>query len=306
MMDGEIWVESVPGEGSTFIFTLRLHRDDAASHALLLPHLNWRNLKILFVDDDKDTCLYFSDILMNMGISCHTAASGEDALALIGRNGEYNIYFVDWKMPGIDGIELSRRIKETPDAESVVIMISAADWDRVSDDAKAAGVDRFLSKPLFSSDIVDCINSCLHIDAYQEERDTQDEIDDFSNHQILLVEDVEINREIVLALLEPTRLRIDCATNGLEAVSAFRANPGKYEMIFMDLQMPVMDGLEASRQIRASGEPGAGTIPIIAMTANIFREDIEKCLDAGMNAHVGKPIAIEQVHEMLRTYLTQA
>jgi CheY-like chemotaxis protein len=128
-------------------------------------------------------------------------------------------------------------------------------------------------------------------------------IDNFTEHSILLVEDVEINREIVLALLEPTRLLIECAENGLQAARMFEAAPDKYDVIFMDVQMPEMDGYDATRSIRALDTPRAKTIPIIAMTANVFREDIERCIDAGMNGHVGKPLDINEVISILRAYL---
>jgi CheY-like chemotaxis protein len=258
-----------------------------------------------------------------MGFFLQTAASGEEALNLIEKNGVYDIYFVDWKMPGMDGIELSRRIKEKGGV-SVVIMISAAQLTAVEDEAQAAGVNKFLSKPLFPSTLADCINQCLGQDtpAAKPEREPV-RADNFEGKRVLLAEDVEINREIVLALLEPLALAIDCAENGAQAVDLFTRTPEKYDMIFMDLQMPEMDGYEATRRIRAfeqarsdpRGDPQGKAsaapavpaqptgIPIIAMTANVFREDIEKCLAAGMNAHVGKPLNIDDVLLLLRTYL---
>jgi CheY-like chemotaxis protein len=191
-------------------------------------------------------------------------------------------------------------------------MISAAEWSLIEDDAKTAGVDKFLPKPLFPSSIAECLNECLGTDARPGPGDEPPDsgIDSFEGYRIILAEDVEINREIVLALLEPTALAIDCAENGEEAVSLFSAAPEKYDMIFMDLQMPKMDGYEATRRIRAFeegrriGEHPLG-VPIIAMTANVFREDIEKCIEAGMNDHIGKPLDLNDVLQKLRAYLPQ-
>jgi CheY-like chemotaxis protein len=206
-------------------------------------------------------------------------------------------------MPGMDGIELARRIKEKGGA-SVVIMISAALWSAVETEAKAAGVNKFLAKPLFPSAIADCINQCLGQNTLvADAEDGHREIASYGGIRMLLAEDVEINREIVISLLEPTSLIIDCAENGVQAVKLFMENPEKYSLVFMDLQMPEMDGYEATRRIRLSGAPNAKTIPIIAMTANVFREDIEKCLAAGMNAHLGKPLDLEEVLTVLRTYV---
>jgi CheY-like chemotaxis protein len=207
----------------------------------------------------------------------------------------------------MDGIELARKIKSGLNGPAI-IMISATEWHTIEDEAKDAGVDKFLSKPLFPSAIADCINECLGAEKLlvADSTGTQaDTADCFEGYRILLAEDVEINREIVLALLEPTELAIDCAENGAEALQFFSASPGKYDMIFMDVQMPEMDGYESTRRIRSTGLPGAEEIPIIAMTANVFREDVEKCREAGMNDHIGKPLDVELVLEKLRRYLPQ-
>jgi CheY-like chemotaxis protein len=255
------------------------------------------------VDDDPDILLYFREIAQRFGIFCDIAISGEEALALVEKNGDYNIYFIDWKIPVMDGIQLTKKLKSRSSENSVVIMISAAEWTTVADEAKKAGVDKFLSKPLFPSSIADIINECLGIDRQQMEEAQTDISSLFLGRRILLVEDVEINREIVQALLEPSKLEIDCAENGLEAVRMFSEAPEKYDMIFMDVQMPEMDGYDATRHIRALNIPKAKTIPIVAMTANVFRDDIERCIKAGMNSHVGKPLDFNEVMERLRTYL---
>ena len=238
----------------------------------------------------------------------------------------------------MDGIELTKKIREhsTDAGHSVAIMISAVEWSVIEDKARKAGVDSFLSKPLFPSTIADIIDNCLGVE--HEKKEEKHEIDGlFAGRRILLAEDVEINREIVQALLEPTQLEIDFAENGKEAVDKFKASPDKYELIFMDVQMPEMDGYEATRRIRAietelhsarnntsfsekksqaksgaafiEGESRSNNrnllaqIPIIAMTANVFKEDIEKCAAAGMNGHVGKPLNLDEVIEKLNNYL---
>ncbi|MDR2089825.1 MAG: response regulator, partial [Clostridiales Family XIII bacterium] len=237
-------------------------------------------------------------------IFCDTASGGEEAVARLAENGAYDIYFIDWDMPNMNGIELTRRIKERGARNSVVTMISATEWDVIEAEAKEAGVDRFLQKPLFPSAIADCINECIGVDNSVAAENAQDgETDSFAGHRILLAEDVEINREIVLALLEPTALAVDCAENGAAAVEMFKARPEAYDMIVMDVQMPEMDGYEATRRIRAADVPQAKEIPIVAMTANVFREDIERCLEAGMDDHVGKPLDLGEVLIRLRKYL---
>jgi signal transduction histidine kinase/CheY-like chemotaxis protein len=306
LMGGRIWIESELGKGSTFAFTVRLKRGAEEYRSFLDPGVNWGNVRVLAVDDSPDILEYFGEIAGRLGVACDLALSGEEACARIGRDGPYDIYFVDWRMPGIDGIELSRRLKgQGTDHASVVIMMSAAEWNTIEREAREAGVDKFIPKPLFVSAIADCINEALCAGAMTaaEERRPEEEKGCFEGRRILLAEDVEINREIVLTLLEPTALSIDCAENGAEAVRLFSENPGRYGMIFMDVQMPEMDGCEATRRIRALGVPGAKEIPIVAMTANVFREDVEKCLEAGMNDHVGKPLNFEEVMARLRKYL---
>jgi CheY-like chemotaxis protein len=238
-----------------------------------------------------------------LGIVCDAADGGTGALSLVEKNGPYDICFVDWRMPAMDGVTLSRRLKESS-GRSVVIMISASEWSDVETDAKRAGVDKFLPKPLFPSAVADAINECLSAAAGVP--DSENKSDAFENifagRRLLLAEDVEINREIVIALLESTGAKIDCAENGLRAVEMFSANPGGYDMILMDVQMPEMDGMEATRRIRAMEEPQAKRIPIIAMTANVFKEDVEKCLAAGMNAHVGKPLDLDEVLKELSKF----
>ena len=303
MMGGSIWVQSEPGKGSVFTFMVTAKRG-AEERQKLFADVNLKNVRIMIVDDDPDILAYFLDITQRFGVSCDTALSGERALELIRERGSYHIYFVDWKMPGMDGIQLARAIKTHGQENSVVILISAAEWSVIADDAKQTGVHKFLSKPLFPSSIMDSINECLGLDQQQVEKAQAADIDGiFEGRRILLAEDVEINREIVQTLLEPTGLGIDCAENGAEAVRMFTEAPERYDMIFMDVQMPEMDGNEAARRIRALDIPRAKSVPIVAMTANVFREDIETCLAAGMNSHIGKPLDFEEVVSHLREFL---
>jgi len=313
MMGGDVWVDSEVGKGSTFGFTFMAKRGEEKKKSLLSPHVNLNNLRIIIVDDDPEILESLKEIIKGLGITCDTASSGEDALRLIGQNGSYDIYFIDWKMPGIDGVTLTAMLKDAAfnSGDEVVIMISAAEWTEIEANARKAGVYKFLSKPLFPSAIEEAIKECLGLNQDSVEEGPPDVTSIFKGHRILLVDDVEINREIVLALLEPTELEIDCAENGAQAVQMFSESPEKYEMIFMDIQMPEMDGYEATRQIRAfeaqlkSNDPKTKhrPVPIVAMTANVFKEDIEKSLEAGMNSHVGKPLDIDVVLEKLKAFL---
>ena len=306
MMNGEIWIESELGKGAKFAFTIKAERISDALDGLLEQGINWENMSVLVVDDSPETREYFSDIMQRFGSKCDVASSGEEAIEFIGKNGQYNIYFVDWQMTGMNGIELARHIKVDKDEDenkSVVIMISSNEWDEIKDDAKDAGINRFLPKPLFPSMIADCINECLGSDNIMPGTRELNYKGIFKDCRIILAEDVDVNREIVISLLEPTEIIIDTAENGLEAVELFKKNPDIYNMIFMDVQMPEMDGYDATGKIRAMNIPKAKTIPIVAMTANVFKEDIDKCLASGMNDHLGKPINYEKMISKIAGYL---
>jgi PAS domain S-box-containing protein len=313
MMGGRIRVESEPGKGARFIFTFRTERGkEEQDKSSISGKVNWENVRLLVVDDDPDTLEYFHSEALRLNISCDLAANGETALDMISQNGLYDIYFINWKIPGINSIETVKRIKEmSAGKSSIVIMNSSAEQSAIEADADRAGVDHYLQKPLFHSDIVNCLNECFGVD-YAEINKAHSGEEDFSGFRILLVEDVEINREIVLTLLEPTGLTIDTAENGLVAVKKVQEAQQPYDMIFMDIQMPEMDGYTATRKIRefedAAKKRGIASksTPIIAMTANVFREDVEKCIEAGLNDHVGKPLDFQEVLQKLRMQLRTA
>ena len=306
MMGGKIWLESELGAGTKIGFTVKVREGEDRETGLLRDqYINWKNIRILTVDDDIDILVYFEDVVTSLGAYCDVAESAEQALHFVEQNGAYNIYFVDLRMPGVDGIGLTKelRAREEHPGNAIVIMISSADLSEVEEEAKKAGVNQFLLKPLFPSAIADVISECIGVVNHKAEEAFLHADGLFKGHHILFVEDIAVNREVVLSMLEPTLLEIDCAANGLEAVELFEKNPEKYDMIFMDVQMPKMDGYEATQRIRASGFPSAKTVPIIAMTANVFREDVESCLAAGMDGHLGKPFDMDDLLKITHKYL---
>jgi len=305
MMGGEIWVESEPEKGSSFMFTVKMQRGDNKFENLKKRDIDWKNIRVLAVDDDTYILQDFKGIMQKFGAYCDIANSSTEALKLLETNRNYNLFFIDWKMPGMDGLELTEELRKriNDSNNSFVVMISAAEYNIIEKKAKEAGADKFMHKPLFPSVIEEVVAGRFGTEGSDNDETEQSIEGIFKGHRILLSEDVDINREIVLSLLEPTLLEIDCATNGKEAVQMFSAAPEKYEMIFMDIQMPEMDGYEATRQIRSMDVPTAKTIPIIAMTANVFKEDIDNCFAAGMNSHVGKPLDIDEVINKLREFL---
>jgi len=306
MMGGKIRVDSDLGKGATFTFTIQAKRGIEKKQTFPA----WGNVRILAVDNDKTVLDYIKKTVGRFGAFCDIAKNRQETLSLIERNGVYDIYFIDWNILSDDNngnAELTKILKAgKADSKVFVIMMSSLESNAVAENAKKAGVDKFLAKPLFPSVIVDIVNECIGVDRRQAEKDTRENILQFKGCRILLAEDIEINREILLTLLEPTLLAIDCAENGREAVQKFSEAPDKYDMIFMDLQMPEMDGYEATQRIRALDTAKAKEIPIIAMTANVFREDVEKCLQAGMNSHIGKPLNLDEVLEKLRDHMPHA
>ncbi|MDR2943398.1 MAG: response regulator [Treponema sp.] len=308
LMNGEIWIESKPNVGSKFIFTIKVRKGFGKEDMQLSPKINKDDLRILAVDDSEETRMYFTHVMAAFHLPCDIACSGKEALEMMEKAGNkpYNLFFIDWQMPEMDGIKLAKKIKEITGDKSFIIMLSMADWRTIEREAIAAGVRHFIPKPIFPSTLINTINECIEIkpkDGSGKTDKSKESGFDFEDYTILVAEDVEINREILSSILEETGISIDFAQNGTTAVNMFQMYPDKYDLILMDLNMPEMDGYEATQAIRSLELTQAGNICIIAMTANVFREDIEKCMAAGMNDHIGKPIAPESLYEKLRKYL---
>jgi CheY-like chemotaxis protein len=229
------------------------------------------------------------------------AGNAKEADEYADKNRGYDFYFISKSLPDSDGIELARQLRTRKNFSGhTVIMGTPADWNEVEEDEREAV--KFLPNPIFPSDVLNIITESL-FGKIIKTAENADGTERYPGRRILLAEDMEINREVVIALLEPAELDIECASNGIEAVEMYKKSPEKYDMIFMDVQMPDMDGYEATRLIRCLESERAKTVPIVAMTANVFREDIDKCIEAGMSDHVGKPLDIDAVKNMLRKYL---
>ena len=301
LMDGLIWIDSELGKGATFTFTAFLGQS-AEPETLELPWSDSRkNVSILVADTDPDTLERSLAAAGELKVVCHAASSASGALALLDTHPFYSICIISQDLEDMLCDDLARTLRERNAAGLVVVQLSSIKGGEVVREKALA--DKVLLKPLFITDMADCINAYLKTAAPLEENIAPPVENFYPDRHILLVDDVDINIEICLALLQPTALTIDCATNGEEAVAMFAANQHLYDMIFMDIQMPKMDGLEATRRIRALGSEKARTIPIIAMTANVFQDDVEKCRDAGMQDHLGKPLDMNLVFAKLREYL---
>ena len=302
LMNGRIEVESEKGVGSTFTVTIPLRESDLGTEdeSDLMPH----EMSVLVIDDDPVACEHAKVILAQVGVSCDTVTSGEDGLEMVkvrhARREPYNLILVDWKMPGLDGIETTRRIRSVIGHESTIIMLTSYDWSDVADEARSAGVDTFVLKPLFADSVMDEFR-----EAFRRKNEVLHRQEtDLKGRRILLAEDVMINAEIMMMVLGMREMNVEHAENGQIAVDMFMAaEPGYYDAILMDMRMPVMDGLEATRAIRASGRPDAGTIPVIALTANAFDEDVQRSMQAGLNAHLSKPVEPEALFDTLETFI---
>lgn len=303
LMDGNIRVESRFGHGSTFIFEVKVGwGEDVATHQLqIMP----QDLRVLVVDDCEDTLDYFSRILKGIPLHFDAVSRVPQALRLMDRalaDGDpYGVIFLDWHMPGLDGRETAYKLRERAPDSVIVILISATEWTEVEQDMTAINVTDFLPKPVLPSVLPDTLVQ-LSGQAVKSEK-TNDSTYDWREKRILLVEDIELNREIILSILEETGVAIDCACDGRQAVTQFQDTNGAYDAILMDMQMPVLDGLGATREIRALSHPRAQRVPIIAMTANAFKEDAQRCMEAGMNNHITKPLEVDVLFSTLSQYL---
>ena len=299
LMGGKIWVESELDKGSDFIFEVRARKGAVIDVALERATLR-DNLRVLVVDDTPDVLEFFSSILDDFSLKHDTACCGRDAIDMVERalaqGAPYGIVFLDWRMPGMNGGETAREIKRIMGDDIIVILISVADWAEIEYEAREYGLADFLPKPVLPSVLYNTILKKTGCTLMLEARNEDAPPRDWHGKRLLLAEDIAINQEILLSILEDTGVCIDCANDGLQALEMFERNGERYDLILMDIQMPGLDGIETTRKIRtlASG----AEIPIVAMTANAFKEDVRLCLDAGMNDHIAKPI---EVPEMMRT-----
>ena len=307
-MGGTIWVESELGKGSTFAFTIKTKKVTDAEEAISKSYVS--NIRVLVIDDSKATRDYFSRLMKVNAIYCDVAEQALQAKMIMKHEQRpYDIIFLDWYMPDIRGFQYISEIKQLHPQGSIVLMISANDWNEVEADARAAGVDDMLSKPLFSSALVNVINHCIGFETIQliEQKKTE-QINpsfDYSKNTILIAEDIEINREIMSAILDDCGVNIIFAEDGEQAVALYQQHYQYIDMILMDINMPKMDGYEATRRIRAMEYHQARFVPIIAMTANVFKEDIDKCIACGMNNHTGKPVDSKELFAYFFEYFTE-
>lgn len=306
LMQGDIRVESKVGQGTMFTVDLPFESTGEVSAG---DSTQIKHLRALVVDDDPSAREYTSIVLKRIGLQYDTADSGMMALEKIKTYMEeqepYDVCFIDWKMAGMNGLELTKKIRQSMDNEPLIIIVSAYDLNEVEDEARIAGADMFVPKPLFQSTVFNLLMS-LSGGRLKKESAAMDAFD-FTGHKVLLAEDIEFNREIAVELLEMVHMKADCAVNGQEAVDMFaQSEPGTYDAILMDVQMPVMDGYEATREIRKLSHPQAKSMPIYAMTANAFTEDVSAALGAGMNGHIAKPIDTQILYETLQKAIDKA
>lgn len=301
LMNGTIKVESTQGEGSEFTVTFMFRLSSEEQENPAIPEL--KNCRALVVDDDFNTCDSVSCMLQDIGMRAEWTMSGKEAVLRtrqsVMRHDNYFVYVIDWMLPDINGIELARKIRRETGEDVPIIVLTAYDWGDIEDEAKEAGVTAFCSKPLFLSEL----RGCLHSIVSSEEKNKEEEVSEpklLRTGRILLVEDNELNQEIATMILEDYGFTIEIADNGQKAVKMIEeSEPGYYQLVLMDVQMPVMNGYEATRVIRKLKNKKLASIPILAMTANAFEEDKQEALNSGMNGHIAKPINIEALLKAL-------
>ena len=295
LMHGAIDCQSEVGKGTTFTVTLDIPLADRLLDDMVLPPM-----RVLLADDDAVLLETARDTLISIGAEADTARSGAEAVRMAtNQANRYQAVILDWKMPDMDGIEAARRIRAQVGEDVPILLISAYDWSDMEDAAKEAGINGFISKPLFRSTLYDRLNELMG--SKSESREQEDENADIAGMRILVAEDNDINWEIVSMLLQMHGVETERAKDGKLAVERMaQARKGEFDLIFMDIQMPVMNGLDATRAIRALDDPWASRIPIIAMTAEAFSENVAECLAAGMNGHIAKPLDIKLVLKEIR------
>lgn len=307
MMNGTIEVESEQGVGTEFrvSFTFRLQSN--TREVVNIPEL--KNCRALVVDDDFNTCDSVSYMLGQLGMRGEWTLSGKEAVLrthqAIMRSDDYSVYIVDWLLPDMNGVEVARRIRKETGQNVPIIVLTAYDWSDIETEAREAGVTAFCSKPLFLSELRTCLNSVIRPETEEKQIDVKSDVRRSCTGRILLVEDVELNQEIAEMILSDAGFTTEVAENGQVAVDMVRqSEPGYYQLVLMDIQMPVMSGYEATKEIRQLDNKKLASIPIIAMTANAFEEDKKAALNCGMNAHISKPIDIDKLLETLDNILS--
>ncbi|MBR4120790.1 MAG: response regulator, partial [Spirochaetales bacterium] len=303
LMNGRIEVESEKGVGSTFTVTLTLTR---VLHQLHdgETDIKLHEMSVLVVDDDRIACEHAQIVLGQVGVSCETVESGREAIDMVSmrhaRRDDYDLILVDWKMPDMDGIETTRQIRAIVGDGTPIIILTSYSWDDIIDEAKAAGVDTFVAKPLFAGNVMNEFR-----EAFRKKSGINDKnMTDLKGCRVILAEDVIVNAEIMMMVLGMREIEVDHAENGKIAVELFQSHePGYYSAILMDMRMPEMDGLTATEIIRGMDRPDAKEIPIIALTANAFDEDVQRSMQAGMNAHLSKPVEPPVLFETLENLI---
>ncbi len=299
LMGGDIVVESEEGKGSIFTVTLDLKLATERVNKEPIPYL--KGARVLVVDDDLNTCRSVSQMLRDIEMRPDWTVSGREAVIRAQEaseiKDEYKVYIIDYLMPDMNGIETVRRIRRVISEEVPIIVLTAYDWADFEAEAREAGVTAFVSKPLFMSELRSVLTKRDDDEITKEQEKVRY---DYSGKHVLLVEDNELNSEIATAILEDAGMEVDTASDGAEAVEImYHADEDKYDLIFMDIQMPKMDGYTATREIRTLTNNRKANIPIVAMTANAFEEDRIKSIEAGMNAHIAKPISMEDIAKVL-------
>ena len=308
LMGGTITVKSEVGKGTVFTVELDFQTPPDKDRVIPQKQHELESLKVLIADDDRDSCIHASLMLKKMGILSDWVLTGQECVNRIRESHQsgtdYDVCLADLKMPDIDGVEVARRVRAEVGPETTIIIITAYDWTNVEVRAREAGVDMFLTKPVFASTLYNALLSVTGIDRAVRVPAEKNHRPELAGHHVLLAEDNDLNREIAVELLQMIGITVDWAENGRAALDKFLSDGDTYDLILMDVQMPVMDGYQATAAIRSSGHERAGTIPIIAMTADAFHEDIVKAETAGMNGHLAKPIDPELLYETVAEYLT--
>ena len=304
LMNGRIEVQSEKGAGTTFTVTITM---DQAKHAPaefegieLHPH----EMSVLVIDDDRIACEHAQVVLGQLGISCEIVLSGKDAIEMVktrhARREDYNLILVDWKMPEMDGLETTRQIRAIVGYDMPIIILTSYSWEDIEKEAREAGVDMFAAKPLFAGNVMDEFREAFK----RKNANLVTKTADLAGRRVLLAEDVAVNAEIMMMVLSMREIQVDHAENGRVAVDMFSGHPsGYYDAILMDMRMPEMDGLEATQAIRALDHEDAKDIPIVALTANAFDEDVQRSMQAGLNAHLSKPVDPETLFDTLESLI---